>query len=150
MKTYTYTSHSMKETFSLGEKIGKHAFEGFLLLLDGDLGAGKTSLTKGIGKGLEVTKTITSPTFNIQKIYKGRITLNHIDAYRLEGIVQDLGFDEYFNEEAVTVIEWSHFMSYLLPEKYLNCTITIRADDSRVYHFEANGKPYEDFLEVLK
>ena len=121
-----------------------------MLLLDGDLGAGKTALTKGIGKGLNVSKTITSPTFNIQKIYKGRIVLNHIDAYRLEGMIQDLGFDEYFDEEAVTVIEWSHFMSYLLPDEYLNCTVTIQSDDSRVYHFEANGKQYENFLEELQ
>ena len=150
MKAYTYISHSIQETFYLGEKIGKQAFPGFLLLLDGDLGAGKTALTKGIGKGLNVSKTITSPTFNIQKIYKGRIVLNHIDAYRLEGMIQDLGFDEYFDEEAVTVIEWSHFMSYLLPDEYLNCTVTIQSDDSRVYHFEANGKQYENFLEELQ
>lgn len=149
MKKISIISHSIEETLVLGEKIGRLVNAGFILLLDGDLGAGKTALTKGIGLGLEIKKTITSPTFNIQKIYSGRISLNHIDAYRLEGMVQDLGFDEYFDEEAITVIEWSHFMSYLLPEEYLHCTISINSDDSRTYTFEAHGNLYEKFLEAL-
>ncbi len=150
MKNYVMISHSLEETINLGRQIGELAKAGFILLLDGDLGAGKTALTKGIGKGLGITKTITSPTFNIQKIYNGRIKLNHIDAYRLEGMIQDLGLDEYFDEDAVTVIEWSNFMAYLLPNEYLQCEVTILENNDRKYSFSAKGSFYEKFLEELK
>ena len=84
---------SADETRELGSKIGKHCEAAMVILLDGDLGAGKTCLTQGIARGLGITRSVTSPTFTIQKIYHGRLLLNHFDAYRLEGIHQDLGFD---------------------------------------------------------
>ena len=99
MKDLSLTTKSADETRELGAKIGKHSEAGMVILLDGDLGAGKTCLTQGIAKGLDISRSVTSPTFTIQKIYHGRLLLNHIDAYRLEGIHQDLGFDEYLNDE---------------------------------------------------
>lgn len=90
MKEYTVISRSLEETHQLGKKLGKYAKENMVFLLDGDLGAGKTALTQGIAKGLGITRTITSPTFTIQKIYHGNMDLYHIDAYRLEGAQQDL------------------------------------------------------------
>ena len=90
-----------------------------VFLLDGDLGAGKTALTQGIAKGLGIRRAVTSPTFTIQKIYHGRLNLYHIDAYRLENTQQDLGFDEFFYDDGLTVIEWAQFVPYLIPEEYL-------------------------------
>ena len=109
MKDLSLITKSADETRELGAKIGKHSEAGMVILLDGDLGAGKTCLTQGIAKGLDISRSVTSPTFTIQKIYHGRLLLNHIDAYRLEGVHQDLGFDEYLNDEGLTVIEWSQF-----------------------------------------
>ena len=88
-------SKSYTETINLGEKIGKLLTKDMVIILNGDLASGKTTLTKGIGKGLDVKDTINSPTFTILKIYNGRLPLYHIDAYRLEESNYDLGFDEY-------------------------------------------------------
>lgn len=121
-----------------------------VFLLDGDLGAGKTTLTQGIAKGLDITKNVTSPTFTIQKIYHGRMPLYHIDAYRLEGVNQDLGFEEYFYDDGLTVIEWSQFVPALIPEEYMKISIKLLEDNSREFTFTAVGKDYEALLEELK
>ena len=140
---------SADETRELGSKIGKHSEAAMVILLDGDLGAGKTCLTQGIARGLDITRSVTSPTFTIQKIYHGRLLLNHIDAYRLEGIHQDLGFDEYLNDEGLTVIEWSQFSHDLVPEEHLKISIQLLENGDREFTFHAIGKQYEDLLEVL-
>ena len=89
---------SLEETGELGLKLASLIKPGMLITLSGDLGAGKTTFTKYLGKGLGVKKTINSPTFTILKIYQGTsMPVYHIDAYRLEGITQDLGFEEYFD-----------------------------------------------------
>ena len=88
---------------------------GDLILLNGDLGAGKTTLSQMIGKQLGVKRNINSPTFNIIKSYKGTtLKFHHMDCYRLEDSEEDLGFEEYFEDHAVTVIEWSEFIQDLL------------------------------------
>lgn len=121
-----------------------------VFLLSGDLGAGKTTLTQGIAKGLGIQRTVTSPTFTIQKLYRGgRLVLNHIDAYRLEGMSQDLGFDEYMYDGGLTVIEWSEFAPDLIPSEYLRITIRLLEQDAREFLFEAIGGKYETLLEEL-
>ena len=119
MREFKTQTNNLVETHLLGEKLGRNASENMVFLLDGDLGAGKTTLTQGIAKGLDIKKNVTSPTFTIQKIYHGRMPLYHIDAYRLEGIDQDLGFEEYFYDDGLTVIEWSQFVPKLIPDEYM-------------------------------
>ncbi|MCR5229537.1 MAG: tRNA (adenosine(37)-N6)-threonylcarbamoyltransferase complex ATPase subunit type 1 TsaE [Solobacterium sp.] len=150
MKEYSIVTKSRDETHELGEKLGRSAQPGMVFLMNGDLGAGKTTLTQGIGRGLGVKKQITSPTFTIMKIYHGRLTLYHIDAYRMEGIDQDLGFDEYLNDDGLTVIEWSQFMPALIPDEYLSVTITLLDEDQRQFDMNAAGERYERLLEELK
>ena len=150
MKNLVLKTNSLDETHALGAKLGKYAEKNMVYLLDGDLGAGKTALTQGIAKGLGVKRAVTSPTFTIQKIYYGRMNLYHIDAYRLEGITQDLGFDEYFSDDGLTVIEWSEFMPYLIPDEYLKVSIKLLEENSREFTFVAKGKQYENLLEELK
>lgn len=142
--------HSLKETEELAIQIAKCLSVPALITLSGDLGAGKTTFTKGLAKGLKIEGTITSPTFTILKSYEGNnITLHHMDAYRLEGIVQDLGFDEeLYDDTAVCVIEWSHFIEYALPKERLEITIEIDKED-RLFHIEAIGSKYETILEAL-
>lgn len=149
MKDLRLITKSADETRELGSKIGKHSETGMVILLDGDLGAGKTCLTQGIAKGLDINRSVTSPTFTIQKIYYGRLLLNHIDAYRLESVHQDLGFDEYLNDEGLTVIEWSQFSPDLVPEEHLKISIQLLENGDREFTFYAIGKQYEDLLGVL-
>lgn len=150
MKTWVMRTNSLEETHALGAKIGSLAKENMIFLLQGDLGAGKTTLTQGIAKGLGITKQVTSPTFTIMKMYHGRMPLYHIDAYRLEGLSQDLGFDEYFENGGLTVIEWAQFLSDDIPEENLMIQIHLLEDEKREFSFVANGTIYEELLEELQ
>ena len=95
--------NNLEETIALGNRLGLLLQPNMLLTLSGDLGAGKTTFTKGIGQGLGITKVINSPTFTILKQYQGRLNLSHFDAYRLEGQDDDLGFEEIFDSDDVCV-----------------------------------------------
>ena len=96
---------NQQDMIDFGEKLASYLFPGAILTLEGDLGAGKTTFTKGIGKGLGIQKIINSPTFTIVKIYQGNLPLYHFDAYRLEGQNEELGFEEMFEDEGVCVVE---------------------------------------------
>ena len=141
---------SLKQTRELAMKIASLLPVPSLLTLSGDLGAGKTTFTKGLALGLGIEDTVTSPTFTILKSYEGEdVTLHHMDAYRLEGIVQDLGFEEeIYDENAVCVIEWSHFIEYALPEERLEIKILLDGED-RIFTFIPKGKKYEEVVEAL-
>lgn len=149
MKEVKLVTRNADETRALGEKLGRLACEGMIFLLDGDLGAGKTTLTQGIARGLGIRRNVTSPTFTILKIYKGRLALNHIDAYRLEGIDQDLGFEELMNDDGLTVIEWPQFMEDQLPRECLRISIRLMDEDEREITVSAEGREYEGIAEEL-
>lgn len=141
--------HSKLETEAFGLKLGSLLNEGMCITLSGDLGAGKTTLTKSIGKAIGVTKTINSPTFTILKIYHGKFPLYHIDAYRLEGIDQDLGFEEFIEGDGVCIIEWPDFMASQLPKERLEIAIHNGSDEHREFECKAIGSKYEEVLEKL-
>lgn len=106
----TNISHSPAETAALGEAWGRSATSGWVIALSGDLGAGKTQLVKGLARGLGYAGRVHSPTFTLVNVYSGgRLTLFHLDLYRLETRAQILsaGFEEYLNPAGVTVIEWA-------------------------------------------
>ena len=110
---------SEKETEKLGEAIGRAAVPGMVIALIGDLGTGKTTLTKSIARWLGVTETVTSPTFNIIREYRsGRIPLFHFDVYRIADPEEmyELGYEEYFYGDGVCVVEWADLIEELLPE----------------------------------
>jgi tRNA threonylcarbamoyladenosine biosynthesis protein TsaE len=142
-------TNSLEETRKLAQTIGSKIQGKTLILLNGDLGAGKTSFTQGLALGLGITKNVSSPTFTLMKNYQGRLTLNHIDAYRLEGHPQDLGFDELFDEESVTVIEWPGFLIDDLPEERLRINIEIGEDDCRIFEFIASGENHEALIKDI-
>ena len=135
------------ETINLGLKLGNILKCPSTILLEGDLGAGKTTFTKGIGKALGVEKTINSPTFTIMKCYKGKYPLYHLDLYRLNGVNQEFDLEEYI-DSGIAVIEWPHQADELLPEEYLRIIITIE-NDKRKFEFIPVGKKYEDLMEVF-
>ena len=143
MDDFSFEAASPEEMKQIGEAIAKHVNAGDVLALEGDLGAGKTTFTKGLAKGLGIKKTVNSPTFTIIKEYKGRIPLYHIDVYRLENHYDDLGFDEYFEGDGVTVVEWAPLIKDELPSEYLAIKILKKKGSEREITLRPIGARYK-------
>lgn len=128
-----YQLNNVDETQGLAESIGKVLLSGDCLVLTGELGAGKTTFTKGLGIGLGIEQMIKSPTYTIVREYrKGRLPLFHMDVYRLEEGAGDLGLEEYFEAEGVSVVEWGQMIAEELPSSYLEIILSYQeAEDSR-------------------
>lgn len=126
-------SHSQDMTLEIGYKIAKLLNKGDVISLNGDLGAGKTHLVKGIAKGLEVQEDITSPTFTIVNEYYGKMPLYHFDVYRILDITElyEIGFEEYIYGEGVSIIEWGNLVEELLPDYTIKINIKILDDNTR-------------------
>ena len=139
---------SSEETIKLGEKLAKVLPNGLTILLTGDLGAGKTTLVRGIAKGLNIPGVVQSPTFNIMKIYpKGDRPLIHIDAYRLADINTDIGLDEYIGyETCLTVIECHMYIEKLIPDFKIEVEITNLGENTRKLVFKGS----EELLKEVK
>ncbi len=137
------TTSSVDETRALGAALAELARPGDLVLLAGDLGAGKTALTQGIGRGLGITEPITSPTFTLAREYTdARLWLHHLDVYRLEHMeeVFDLGLPEMLDEGGLTVIEWGDAIAPTLPSDYLEVRLQFgEGDDDRTLELRAVG-----------
>jgi len=124
---------TLAETLAFGRLLGQSARPGDIICLDGDLGAGKTTLTQAIAQGLEVPANdyVTSPSFAILHEYQGRLPLYHMDFYRLtdSADIEDMGLDEYFFLSGLTVLEWSERAGNLVPASRLKITLTTLPDD---------------------
>jgi len=140
---------SETETKELAERLAQVLRPASVVTLTGDLGVGKTTFTKGFGLGLGVKRTINSPTFTIVKSYHAEIPLHHIDAYRLEDSDEDIGFDDYFTDQAITVVEWPQFIDLFLPEERLEILIERLEGDSRLITLNPIGSYYENVCEEL-
>lgn len=141
--------NNLEETIALGNRLGLLLQPNMLLTLSGNLGAGKTTFTKGIGQGLGITKVINSPTFTILKQYQGRLNLSHFDAYRLEGQDDDLGFEEIFDSDDVCVVEWANFIEDILPVDRLTIEIKKIDENIREFVFKTNSEKYAQVVEAL-
>lgn len=130
------------------EELSGFTFPGFVLCLEGDLGAGKTTFTKYFGKGLGIDDVINSPTFTIMKIYEGELPLYHMDVYRLGNALTDYDLEEYIYADGVSVIEWYRNIIYSVPEERLVIEITIVEDGKRQLNIEGFGK-YEEIVEKI-
>jgi tRNA threonylcarbamoyladenosine biosynthesis protein TsaE len=128
-------SKSIEDTVGIGCKLAKTLKKGDVVALIGDLGSGKTVLTKGIAKGLGVkdVRYVNSPTFVIIKEYKGRQKLYHFDLYRLdhESMLDDISFEEYFYGDGITVVEWADKIADLLPKRHLEVKLSVAGENSR-------------------
>ncbi len=138
----------IKEMDIFARKVGETVFPGFLLCLEGDLGAGKTTFTKYLGASMGITDMINSPTFTIMKIYEGEINLNHMDVYRLNGIGMDYDLEEYVYGDGVCVIEWYKNILESLPKEKLVIEIKIIDEFKRLLKIEGFGK-YEEIVEKI-
>ena len=139
MKKFEKVFKTESEVADFGREIGRNCSTGAVYALIGDLGTGKTTLTKYIAEGLGVEESITSPTFNIVKsYYSGRLPLHHFDVYRLGSSDEffDIGGEEYLEGDGVCVIEWADLISDVLPESAKVIEITWSSDakvDERIY-----------------
>lgn len=130
-----YTTKSREETIKLGEKFANGFKPGDIIALIGELGSGKTTLVKGIAKGLGVKsyRYVNSPSFVIIKEYKGKISLYHFDIFRLNAAkdLDGLGYEGYFYGDGICVIEWADKIKKLLPKKYIEVKIKIIGENRR-------------------
>ncbi|AQU78293.1 MULTISPECIES: tRNA (adenosine(37)-N6)-threonylcarbamoyltransferase complex ATPase subunit type 1 TsaE [Planococcus] len=147
--TNTIMLNSPEETEVFAATLASKLEPGDLLTLAGGLGAGKTTFTKGLAKGLGIQRMVNSPTFTILKQYSGRLDLNHFDVYRLENSEEDIGFDEFFSSEAVSVIEWAIFIEDYLPKERLEITINRQSEQGREIILKPIGKRYENLCKEL-
>lgn len=126
---------SAEETMLAGEKLAKKLKPGDIIALSGNLGSGKTTFTKGIGKGLGVKnpRRINSPTFVLIKEYTGKIPLYHLDLYRLDGLkeIENLAIEEYIYGKGATVIEWAEKIKCILPEKHISVKFKVKGKGKR-------------------
>ena len=144
---YKFTSRSIDDTMELAENIESEKFPGMVICLDGELGSGKTVFVKGFAKSLGITETITSPTFSLIKEYNsGEMPLYHMDVYRIEDNKGTIGFDDYFNSDAISIIEWSDMIEEELPKERLNITFKVIDENTRVLVLKPYGEKYEDLV----
>jgi len=136
------SSRSPQETLAFGETLGRALQPGDVIALKGDLGAGKTLLTKGIARGLGIAPDqVTSPTFVLMHVHQGRMPLAHFDAYRLHGGTEllDLGAEEAFFGPGASVVEWADRVCDALPQERLEILLEVTGDSDRRLTLEAKG-----------
>lgn len=129
-----YVTNSVDQTVQIAQDFGKSLCGGEVVLLHGEMGAGKTHFVKGLALGLGIDDTITSPTFALHNQYFGRLTLNHFDFYRVDDPTEAemLGLDEFFYDNSgVSAIEWSQNIAYLLPKDCISVTISKLSENER-------------------
>ena len=145
-------SHSPEETQNLGVRIGELTLPGDILLLVGQLGAGKTCLTQGIAWGLGIKEYAASPSFVLVRELYGRLPLYHMDLYRLDHLeeIADLGLDDYFYGDGASVVEWAEKGVSLLPEEHMLIEISYLSDTGRRLEIKPVGQRYEELLTQLK
>lgn len=146
------TSGSVSDTLRLGRQIARHLRKGDIICLCGDLGSGKTVLAKGIAQGLGIRKNeVVSPTFILMRKYDGRLPLYHFDLYRLgdAGEITGLGYEEYFFDNGVSVIEWAERLGGLTPASYLKVKIKVIAQKSRRITVTAKGGRYKGVIDKI-
>jgi tRNA threonylcarbamoyladenosine biosynthesis protein TsaE len=149
MNEYEVISTKLEDTQLFSKRLASFLQPGDVITLEGDLGAGKTAFTKGLAVGLGIKRNVNSPTFTIIKEYQGNMPLYHMDVYRLEDSYEDLGFEEYFNGNGVTVVEWAHLIEEQLPVERLNIFIHHQGNDSRKIVVKPVGERYEQLCKEI-
>ena len=141
-------SHNEEELINWGQRLGSLLQEQDVLVLTGDLGAGKTTFTKGLAQGLGIKQMIKSPTYTVVREYEGRLPLYHLDVYRIGEDPDSIDLDDFLFGEGVTVIEWGELLADSLPDDYLKLTL-LKKEDGRELVFESQGRRSQELLEEL-
>ena len=148
MEEYKLTMHNEEDTIELAQNIESEKFPNMVICLYGDLGSGKTVFAKAFGHAMGIDG-VTSSTFNIIKEYKGELPLYHMDVYRVDNNVENLGIEEYFDKGGVTIIEWADLIKDYLPEKRLDIKIKIIDENTRVVKIIPYGEEYVSLIEGI-
>lgn len=152
MSSYLYIAHGLEDTFKLAARLASLFVPGTVIALDGELGAGKTAFSQAVAKAIGVEGVVNSPTFTIIKEYEGaRFPFYHMDVYRLSlEEADELGLDDYFYGEGVTLIEWASLVEELLPPERLSIQLEHGEDHSRRFRIVPSGEPYRQWCIQLK
>ncbi|MDD5432243.1 MAG: tRNA (adenosine(37)-N6)-threonylcarbamoyltransferase complex ATPase subunit type 1 TsaE [Candidatus Omnitrophica bacterium] len=146
-------SNSVVNTLNIGKKIAKILKPSDIICLFGDLGAGKTVLTKGIAKGLGISQEkVISPTFVLMRMHMGKsLPLYHFDLYRLSevGDILGLGYEEYFYGQGIAIIEWADRLNFLMPKEFLKIELSLLGGTKRTIKFSAFGNRYKELLKDI-
>ena len=145
MEEYKLTMRSEEDTVYLAQNIESEKFPNMVICLYGELGSGKTVFAKAFGEAMGIDD-VTSSTFNIIKEYNGELPLYHMDVYRVDNNVENLGIEEYFEKGGVTIIEWSDLISDSLPEERLEIKFKVVDENTRVLVLTPYGNIYEDLV----
>lgn len=144
-----FYSHNEDELIAYGNRLGQELQAGDILVLTGNLGAGKTTLTKGIAKGLDIHQMIKSPTYTIVREYEGRLPLYHLDVYRIGNDPDSIDLDDFLYGDGVTVIEWGELLETDLLGDHLEVVIT-PSGGGREITLHANGSRSQTLLEAIE
>lgn len=149
MEEYKITMHSEDDTIALAENLESEKFSNMVICLYGDLGSGKTVFAKAFAHAMGIDG-VTSSTFNIIKEYNGELPLYHMDVYRVDDNIDNLGIEEYFEKGGVTIIEWADLIKDYLPEERLDIKFKVVDENTRILLIKAYGEEYvracEDIL----
>lgn len=143
-----FYSENEMELMDFGSQLGKLLKEGDILILTGELGAGKTTLTKGIAKGLDISQMIKSPTYTIVREYQGRLPLYHLDVYRIGDDPDSIDLDDFIYGGGVTVIEWGNLLDLSLFDDYLEIVLS-KNEEGRLLDLKAKGVRSQQLLEEI-
>ncbi|MFP4975944.1 tRNA (adenosine(37)-N6)-threonylcarbamoyltransferase complex ATPase subunit type 1 TsaE [Paenibacillus sp. CN-4] len=147
---FQYRSGSPGDTEALAAVIARSAEPGYIIGLDGDLGAGKTAFSQAFARHLGITGVVNSPTFTIIKEYQGRLPLYHMDVYRLSlAEADELGLEEYFYGQGVCLVEWSSLIEELLPAERLHIQLETTGPEERLITVTGTGEPYRSLIRSL-
>lgn len=146
---YKITVKNELEMIELAQNFESEKFKNMVICLNGELGSGKTIFTKAFAGAMEIKESVTSPTFSIIKEYQGELPLYHMDVYRLDGVTDGVGIEEYFNKDGVVIIEWADTIKDILPKERLDIKITVVGENKRNLTINAIGKEYEELCEAV-
>jgi tRNA threonylcarbamoyladenosine biosynthesis protein TsaE len=149
MNQYFFHTNTPEQTSEFAQRLAGFLRPGDVIALEGDLGAGKTTFTQGLARGLDIHRNVNSPTFTIIKEYHGRLPLYHMDVYRVENSFEDLGFDEYFEGDGITVVEWAHLIEEQLPDERLTIYLYREDQDHRKIVAVPIGNRYEQLCKEI-
>lgn len=148
MEEYKITIRDEEDLIELAQNIESEKFPNMVICLNGELGSGKTVFAKAFASAMGIDE-VSSPTFSIIKEYVGELPFYHMDVYRVENNVENLGIEEYFNKGGVTIIEWADMIKEYLPKKRLDIKIKVTGENTRLVILTPHGEEYNSVCEAV-